>query len=69
MPTDSEEVDGPDKYRGIAENLREIAREVRFERRRAAQLCALADGFERYAERLEREAATRSWRRLPTAAD
>jgi hypothetical protein len=31
MPTDSEEVDGPDKYRGIAENLREIAREVRFD--------------------------------------
>ena len=51
------EIDRSDKYRGIAENLREIARGVRFERRRAVQLCALADGFERYAERLEREAA------------
>jgi hypothetical protein len=45
----------PAKFRGIAEELRGIARGLRFDLRRAAQLNALADGFDRFADRLERE--------------
>ena len=54
MPGD-DELDGPVKFREIAETVRGIARGLRFDQRRAAQLNALADGFERYAERLEAE--------------
>ena len=43
------------KFRRTAEQLREIARSLRFDLRRGTQLLALADGFERFAEKLERE--------------
>jgi hypothetical protein len=54
---DSPEVDGPAKLREIPERLRGVAREIPFDQGRAAQLSALANGFDRYVERLEREAA------------
>jgi hypothetical protein len=57
MPVD-DELDGPAKFREIAATLREIAASLRFDQRRVAQLNALADGFERYAGRLDREAET-----------
>lgn len=40
-------------YRKSAERLRQIAAEVRFDLCRREQLCALADGFDRLAEKLE----------------
>jgi hypothetical protein len=43
-------------FRGVAETLRGIAEQLRFEPRRRDQLLALADGFERFAVRLEQEA-------------
>jgi hypothetical protein len=42
--------------RGVAETLRGIADKLRFEPRRREQLLALADGFEKFAARLEQEA-------------
>jgi hypothetical protein len=45
-------------FLGVAETLRETAAGLRFDPRRGNQLLALADGFERFARRLEREAAT-----------
>jgi hypothetical protein len=45
------------RYRGTAETLREIAEQLRFDPRRANQIRSLADGFERFAMRLEREMA------------
>jgi len=42
--------------RGVADTLRGIANQLRFDLRRADQLRALADGFDRMASRLEREA-------------
>jgi hypothetical protein len=42
--------------RNVAETLREIADNLRFEPRRREQLLALADGFEKFAARLEHEA-------------
>jgi hypothetical protein len=45
-------------FRSVAENLRTIAStKLRYDIRRRDQLLALADGFERFAERLERQAA------------
>jgi hypothetical protein len=41
-------------YRETARTLRQLAAEIRFDFRRRAQLLALADGFDRYAVRLER---------------
>ena len=41
--------------RGVADKLRGIANQLRFDLRRADQLRALADGFDRMASRLERE--------------
>jgi len=41
------------EYRETAETLRGIAERLRFEPRRANQLRALADGFERFALLLE----------------
>ena len=52
------EQDGAAGYREIAETLRRIANELRFDLRRADQLRALADGFDRLAERHERAAGT-----------
>jgi hypothetical protein len=42
-------------YRETAATLREIAEQLRGDPRRANQLRSLADGFERYAMKLERE--------------
>ena len=42
-------------FRGVAETLRGIAEQLRFDPRRRNQLQALADGFERFAARLEEE--------------
>jgi hypothetical protein len=42
-------------FRGVAETLRGIATELRYDPRRRDQLLALADGFERFARRLEQE--------------
>ena len=48
-------------YRRSAQTLRQLAAEIRFDFRRRSQLLALADGFDRYADRIEgsptREAA------------
>ena len=43
-------------FLGVAATLRETAAGLRFDLRRRDQLLALADGFERFARRLEREA-------------
>lgn len=45
------------RYRETAETLRGIAEQLRFDPRRSNQLRSLADGFERYAMRLERGVA------------
>jgi len=42
--------------RGVADTLRGIANQLRFDLRRADQLRALADGFERMADRVQQEA-------------
>ena len=42
-------------FRGVAETLRGIADRLRFEPSRREQLLALANGFERFAARLEEE--------------
>jgi hypothetical protein len=47
-------------FRGVSARLRAIANNVQFNPRRRNQLLALADGFERHAERFEREDAYRS---------
>ena len=47
----------PIEYRDVAEKLRGIAREVRFDHNRVNQLLALAEGFDRLAQRLEDEEA------------
>ena len=39
-------------FRGVAQSLREIANRVRFDWKRKNQILALADGFERFADRL-----------------
>jgi len=43
-------------FRSVAERLRGIAAGLRYDLRRADQLRALADGFERFAARLDQEA-------------
>lgn len=54
------EDDGPRSrakhFRSVAERLRGIANGLRYDLRRADQLRALADGFDRFAIRLEQEA-------------
>jgi hypothetical protein len=42
--------------RGVAEYLRGIAAQMRYDLRRGNQIFALADGFERFAHRLEQQA-------------
>ena len=64
--------------RSVAAKLRGIANGLRFDFRRADQLRSLADGFERFAERLEQDAGPdkaqgraaplRSRGRCPTSA-
>jgi hypothetical protein len=45
-------------FRGVAENLRNLAAaHLRYDIRRRDQLLALAAGFERFADRLELQAA------------
>ena len=48
--------DEAEYFRDVAEMLRGLAAEQRYDLRRRDQLLALADGFERFARRLEREA-------------
>jgi hypothetical protein len=43
-------------FRSVADTLRGIANRLRFDFRRADQLRSLADGFERFAARIEQEA-------------
>jgi hypothetical protein len=43
-------------FRGVADNLRNLAAQMRYDIRRRDQLLALAAGFERFASRLEQEA-------------
>jgi hypothetical protein len=59
MPGESE-LQGPAKFREIADTLRGIARQVRYDLCRVDQLRALAAGFDRLAERLERDAEAHS---------
>ena len=49
-----EEEAGASNYRETARKLRRLAGELRFDLCRREQLLALADGFERLAERLTR---------------
>jgi hypothetical protein len=44
-------------FRGVAETLRGLAAQITYDLRRRDQLLALAAGFERFADRLELEAA------------
>jgi len=53
MPDDQEE--RVEQYRGIARELRHIAEGQRFDLCRHDQLIALADGFDRLADRVEHE--------------
>jgi hypothetical protein len=50
------EIQGPERFREIAETLRGIARQVRYDLCRVDQLHALAAGFDRLADRVERDA-------------
>jgi hypothetical protein len=43
-------------FRGVAAQLRTLAEKTRYDIRRNDQLLALADGFERFADRLQQEA-------------
>jgi|tagenome__1003787_1003787.scaffolds.fasta_scaffold20805856_2 hypothetical protein len=52
VPIDSEE-DRAALYRRSAENLRDLAAQVRFNFGRQQQLLALAEAFDRVAERVE----------------
>jgi oligoribonuclease NrnB/cAMP/cGMP phosphodiesterase (DHH superfamily) len=45
----------PVRYAEIAETLRKIASDIRFDDCRVSQLNALADGFERLAKRVRHE--------------
>ena len=45
----------PTYYRDIAKSLRQLAKKMRFDLCRQAQLLALAAGFDRLAVRVERE--------------
>lgn len=50
-------------FRGVAAQLRDLAEQQQYNFLRRDQLRALADGFERFAYRLEREAPSASDRR------
>jgi hypothetical protein len=50
------ETQGPARFREIADTLRGIARQVRYDLCRVDQLRALAAGFDRLADRLEHDA-------------
>jgi hypothetical protein len=51
-------VANPTHYRESAEKLRRVASQLRFDLCRRRQLLALADGFERLAERVGRALST-----------
>jgi hypothetical protein len=55
-------VHDPVRYAEIADTLRRIAGDIRFDACRVSQLNALADGFERLAKRVQHE-------RMDAAAD
>lgn len=59
MP-DECETQGPARFREIADTLRGIAGQLRYDLCRVKQLRALAAGFDRLADRLEREAKART---------
>jgi hypothetical protein len=42
-------------FRGVAAQLRTLADQIRYDFRRRNQLLALADGFERFADRLQQQ--------------
>ena len=50
---DSEQQARATFYRETARTLRRLAAEIRYDFRRQSQLGALADGFDRYADRVE----------------
>ena len=59
MPAESE-TQGPARFREIADTLRGIARQVRYDLCRVDQLRALAAGFDRLADRLEHDVEVQS---------
>jgi hypothetical protein len=54
------ETQGPARFREIADTLRGIARQIQYDLCRIDQLHALAAGFDRLADRVERDAKTHS---------
>ena len=50
-------IEGGD-FRSVADTLRGIANGLQYEFRRADQLRSLADGFDRFATRIEQETGT-----------
>ena len=50
-----EQQESPSSYRETAKTLRRLAGELRFDLCRREQLLALADGFERLAERARKQ--------------
>ena len=57
MVDDISPEDGAEYFRSVAARLKQIANDLQFEERRRSQLRALANGFDRHAERLERQAS------------
>jgi hypothetical protein len=55
----NENAESAAKYRGIAEELRRLSMAIKHDYRRAAQLEALAEGFDRFAARFEQKAGAR----------
>ena len=57
-PSDNRAEDGlAEQYRRSAEKLRQLAKQIRFDFRRQAQLLSLADAFDRLADRKENAGA------------
>jgi len=55
MPEDEDQLAIAARYRESADALRGIAATLRFDPRRRAQLIALANGFNRAADRIEKQ--------------
>jgi hypothetical protein len=45
-------------FRSVADQLRRLANQLQYDIRRKDQILALADGFERFGERLEMDRAS-----------
>ena len=56
-------------FRSVADRLRGTANGLRYDFRRADQLRALADGFERFAHRIEQEQLTNADNGRPQPSD